>query len=143
MIPTNLRSELDQRRLVGWLRRCEEECSHLYTPPKSLPSRVLDVGTSLGCDEVRLMETRNIGPSRYTLLSHCWGGKVPEDSKTASATFRKRLKSIPIHTLTTNFRDSIRLTRFLGERYLWTDALCILQDSKEDWKREAAQMGTL
>jgi hypothetical protein len=145
MIPANLRSEPDQRRLVDWLRRCEEESSPLYAPPKSLPSRVLDVGTPLDCNdcnEVRLIETRNVGPSRYVILSHCWGGQVPEDSKTTSATLRKRFKSIPIHTLTTNFRDSIRLTRFLGERYLWIDALCILQDSKEDWKREASQMGT-
>jgi hypothetical protein len=30
--------------------------------------------------------------------------------------------------------------RSLSVRYLWIDSLCIIQDSKEDWAREAANM---
>lgn len=37
-------------------------------------------------------------------------------------------------------RDAIRITRKLDIRFLWVDALCILQDSKEDWVYEAAKM---
>jgi hypothetical protein len=32
------------------------------------------------------------------------------------------------------------VTRSLGIKYVWIDALCIKQDSAEDWAREAAKM---
>jgi hypothetical protein len=34
----------------------------------------------------------------------------------------------------------MNITRRLGLRYLWINSLCIIQDSKEDWIKEAAQM---
>jgi hypothetical protein len=33
------------------------------------------------------------------------------------------------------------MARFLEIRYLWIDALCILQDSVSDWEQESARMG--
>ena len=41
------------------------------------------------------------------------------------------------------FREAIDITRGLGERYIWIDSLCIVQDSHEDWAREAASMATV
>ncbi|KAH6876231.1 heterokaryon incompatibility protein-domain-containing protein [Alternaria rosae] len=41
-------------------------------------------------------------------------------------------------TRTTN--DAIALAREIGLRYLWIDALCIIQDDKDDWLRESSQM---
>jgi len=38
------------------------------------------------------------------------------------------------------FRDAITIVRKLSFRYLWIDALCIIQDSEEDWQKEAAVM---
>lgn len=46
-------------------------------------------------------------------------------------------------TLPQNFQDAIITVRTLGLRYLWIDALCIIQDSAQDWEHEAAQMGTV
>lgn len=37
-------------------------------------------------------------------------------------------------------RDAVILTRLLGIRYLWIDALCILQDSQGDWNEQGANM---
>lgn len=42
-----------------------------------------------------------------------------------------------------NFRDAVAMTRSLGFQYLWIDSLCILQDSREDWAREAVQMASI
>lgn len=36
--------------------------------------------------------------------------------------------------------DAIRVIQRLGYRFFWVDALCIVQDSKEDWLHEASQM---
>jgi hypothetical protein len=38
------------------------------------------------------------------------------------------------------FKDLITLSRELGIRYLWIDALCIIQDDETDWRKEAALM---
>jgi hypothetical protein len=40
-------------------------------------------------------------------------------------------------------QDAVVLTRELGLRYIWIDALCIVQDSREDFLRKAAVMGDL
>ena len=54
-----------------------------------------------------------------------------------------RTKHIRIDELPKTFRDAVMITRDLGIRYLWIDSLCILQDSTEDWEREAAKMATI
>jgi hypothetical protein len=37
-------------------------------------------------------------------------------------------------------QDAIRLTQELGIRYIWIDSICIIQDDKEDWEHESANM---
>jgi Heterokaryon incompatibility protein (HET) len=46
-----------------------------------------------------------------------------------------------ISQLPKNVQDAILMVRFLWIRYLWVDALCILQDSTTDWQLESAKMG--
>jgi hypothetical protein len=41
------------------------------------------------------------------------------------------------------FQDAVLITRRLKIKYLWIDSLCIIQDSLEDWAREAARMGDI
>lgn len=38
------------------------------------------------------------------------------------------------------FQDAIYIARKLGIRYLWIDALCIVQDDMDDWEAEAVAM---
>jgi hypothetical protein len=39
--------------------------------------------------------------------------------------------------------DAVTITRKLGQRYLWIDSLCIIQNSPEDWAKEAALMASV
>ena len=41
------------------------------------------------------------------------------------------------------FIDATIVADALGIKYLWIDALCIIQDSPEDWVREAGQMAAI
>lgn len=50
------------------------------------------------------------------------------------------MSRIPLDNFPLTFRDAILITRRLGYQYLWIDSLCIIQDSIEDWQREAASM---
>ena len=76
---------------------------------------------------------------RYNTLSHCWGGEVP--LTTTTATLGARKEEIPFTALPKTFQDAVIITRKLGIRYLWIDSLCILQDSRDDWRSESALMG--
>jgi len=50
------------------------------------------------------------------------------------------MTNIPWDQLTATFRDAITICRRLGIFYLWIDSLCIIQDSKDDWKDQASKM---
>ena len=59
------------------------------------------------------------------------------------STLKGLMNGIPIHQLSCTFQDAILVTRSLGARYLWIDALCIIQGDPEDWKTECASMMTV
>ncbi|KAF2670835.1 hypothetical protein BT63DRAFT_411923 [Microthyrium microscopicum] len=50
---------------------------------------------------------------------------------------------IPWLTLPATFRDAVKLTRYLGIRYLWIDCLCIIQDDTQDWVNQSPQMSNI
>ena len=65
-------------------------------------------------------------------------------SVTAGALENRRygwgIKNIPLSLLPRTIQDAIFVTRQLGIRYLWVDALCIIQDSPKDKMREIEEM---
>ena len=72
---------------------------------------------------------------RYVALSYVWGSSRSFTAREGNFKallrfdgFRRYLPSLP-----RTIRDAIELVRALGERYLWVDALCIIQDSKRSW----------
>lgn len=128
-------------------RSSHTRCSHTTSTNQNLskrraeidlPTRVLYVGTS-DSDNVQLFIS-NGAKGKYAALSHRWGNR-----ETTACTTTKTIDSwtsiIPMDSLSQLFRDAIFVTRRLGFLYLWIDSLCILQDSREDWEREAASMG--
>jgi hypothetical protein len=52
-------------------------------------------------------------------------------------------RAILMEQLPKTFIDAIEIVRNLGLRYVWIDSLCIIQDDKEDWRREAGKMGLI
>ncbi|KAI3331751.1 HET-domain-containing protein [Xylariaceae sp. AK1471] len=124
----------------GWVRDCCEnhnDCKRRLST--TLPTRVLDV--SLRGDVVFLCEPEQTQRGSYVALSHVWGGQVPIRTTTENINLFKggiRLDSLP-----KTFRDAVFMTRLLECQYLWIDSLCIIQDSKDDWAREAARMADI
>ena len=62
-------------------------------------------------------------------------------------TFKENLASHTValqsEALPQTFRDAIMITKTLGLNYLWIDSLCIIQDDKLDWQREASRMALI
>ncbi|KAH8746866.1 hypothetical protein F5882DRAFT_312155, partial [Hyaloscypha sp. PMI_1271] len=92
-----------------------------------LPTRVIDVGPNAGSQEPFLSIT-NGKEGSWIALSHCWGEYQPLRSTVATERIRKR----KITHLPPTFQDAVTIIRALGIRFLWIDALCILQESQHD-----------
>jgi hypothetical protein len=105
------------------------------------PSRLVDVEAFHGSSsDVRLIDNDGTA-ERYTTLSYCWG--KTRTFITTSRSLRLRQVRIRYKYLPKTFRDAIEITRQLGIRYIWIDALCIVQDDRRDWESESAKMGAI
>ena len=49
--------------------------------------------------------------------------------------------NIPFVRLSKTYQDALATTLALGVHHIWIDALCIIQDSPEDWNKESQKMG--
>jgi hypothetical protein len=128
----------------AWIRNCDSSHSDCVKHEDTeLPTRLLEVTVS-GSNDVRLCipRDRGEGTGRYIALSYCWG-RTPS-LQTTTDTIIEHQKGIPYRALPGTIQDAVRITRALGVRYLWVDALCIIQgeddNAKADWERESAKM---
>ena len=134
------RLEVDLARVRGWMRWCFQnhpQCrvkvssggpaeKHRQSNSYQLPSlRVIDVVDSCIVDKA---------PSSYLALSYVWGGvpnfRLTTSNRTALAQ-PGRLQEF-WRLLPKTIQDAIKVVRSLGERYLWVDSLCLIQNDPED-----------
>ncbi|KAK4451239.1 heterokaryon incompatibility protein-domain-containing protein [Podospora aff. communis PSN243] len=140
------RSETSSRAHMNLARGWLDQCNTHHDPcrrrdPEFIPTRLLDVGGPA----IRLALTNPDDRSKYTnycCLSHCWGG-VTDIPLLETDTLNSFVSEIDINTLPRTFQDAILITRQLHIRYLWIDSLCIIQNSADDWTKEAAVMGKI
>jgi hypothetical protein len=124
-----------------WLKLCVQAhglCTCTTDAYTRLPRRLVYVGSNVDEKNPYLYES-NGQFGRYATLSHRWP-KILQ-ARTTRDTIDDFKKRIPWSILPQTFRDAITVCRTLGVTFLWIDSLCIIQDSKEDWEVESAQMG--
>ncbi|KAF2103351.1 HET-domain-containing protein [Rhizodiscina lignyota] len=105
-----------------------------------LTTRVISVGCKDDFSDIHLYESQ-AEQEQYIALSHCWGR--PQHLVTKHDSLAERKKSIAWVEMPRTFQDAVRITRKLGQKYLWIDSLCIIQDDKNDWERESAKMASI
>ncbi|KAK0724525.1 heterokaryon incompatibility protein-domain-containing protein [Lasiosphaeris hirsuta] len=85
--------------------------------------------------------------SRYAALSYCWGEKDELGQnpplRATSPTWSSLRSGIPFFDLPLTIQQAIMVCRCLDIKYVWIDALCILQDDISDWENEAKKMATV
>jgi hypothetical protein len=123
-------------RLKGWLHVCENEhpklVDHVQTSLKLgiTTLRVIDT------EENRICEVETSCP--YICLSYVWGPPIANPILLTTAT-KTRMETIDglVNNgidLPPTIKDAMKVTRDIGLRYLWVDALCIIQDDDDDKK---------
>ncbi|CAI9630879.1 unnamed protein product [Alternaria burnsii] len=121
-----------------WLRTCyTEHCGCCSSSMQFVPTRLLDLGTR-DTDDIRLVAGSDIGHVTYAALSYCWGS-VPQLVLTSEnqTEFKKR---VPFESLSRVAQDAATVCRGMSVRYLWIDAMCIMQGPEGDFHQEAGRM---
>jgi Heterokaryon incompatibility protein (HET) len=120
------------------------ECTNMHPPCKapqtiSLPTRVLDVGSVI--DDTIFLLISEDRKARYVTLSYCWGGQ--QEVVANESSWEVMTQGIALSVLPKTIQDAVTVTRKLSLQYLWVDALCIKQDSEEDWASESSKMSDI
>ncbi|KAF4989058.1 hypothetical protein FGRMN_9388 [Fusarium graminum] len=127
---------VDTTRILHWISSCEQ----LHGPACALTDTLHFDEAFRGLHALRLVDVQDnclvekTSHVRYIALSYVWG---------AVSNFRLTMANRPAllipgsvekvgHLIPDTIRDAIELTRRLGCRYLWVDALCLLQNDAED-----------
>ncbi|KAM5358399.1 hypothetical protein ACJZ2D_015329 [Fusarium nematophilum] len=132
----------------SWYGSCHDnhpQCQLICSPKAAkgwLPSRVLDIGLE-GKEIVKLKHTNEDGLDLlqpYITLSYRWGIKAQKLMLLSSNMKTLQQQGLPLQTFPPTFQDLVVVACSLSIRYLWIDALCLIQDSAEDWEREVPTM---
>ena len=129
-------------QLKQWLNNCDHNhgpvCnSYRGSGPRyagEIPIVVIDVA-----DNCLVEATSAV---KYFTLSYVWG--TAEMSKTVRANYAARLRKGGLGSMfPATIADAIALVRSLGERFLWIDALCIVQDDNIRKQNDIKQMDVI
>lgn len=129
-------------KIASWIDQCKTHPKCQWSGRDVMAGRLICVGPSDGSREPYLIDSEDT-PRKYVALSYCWGSTKPLVTTVENLNAHKR--SIPMQMLPRTVRDAISITRRLGVEFLWVDALCIVQDSKdaEDWQLESSKMDAI
>ncbi|KAF2802742.1 uncharacterized protein BDZ99DRAFT_576624 [Mytilinidion resinicola] len=123
-----------------WMQECEtthESCCK-GANESWYPARLLDSGDGIGLDRVRLMKPElehPLGPYATVLHHpHC-----DSQIKLLKRNHDDFLHSIPLSNLPKTWSDAMTIAKRLGIRYIWIDALCVLQDCEEEQQQNSFQ----
>jgi hypothetical protein len=105
-----------------------------------MPTRVIDVGeTKEEPTSVRLVSTKGMR-EKYIALSYCWGSDTAGILTLSSSTYTTITQGVKMSELARTHREAVFLAHAIGIRYIWIDALCIIQGDVADWERESKIM---
>lgn len=128
---------VDAELIKLWLSRCEKQHSLCSQRKKgSYPPGLILIDTQKMC----LIPVALSIPIRYIALSYVWGDVFqPTLTKAVLETWVSdgQLRDLQVPK---TIRDAIQLAQMIGYRYVWVDALCIVQDDAASRHGQISQM---
>ncbi|KAI8934136.1 hypothetical protein NX059_008891 [Plenodomus lindquistii] len=128
----------------AWVDECLQDHGNLCSLPSSDASGDESEGP-VRLKAVDVKERRVVylpSGAQYVALSYCWPREPGLTSLRSVDLSVEGAVSIP-NGLSRTFDDACRVVDELGERYIWVDALCIVQDDPEDKVIQISQMNLI
>ena len=125
-------------------RRCIKTRKKLWSLRKrsrGLPTRLLEIGSKGEANVILrdIVDASKVArlPREYLFaaLSYCWGSPNA-NVRLLKANMEEFRRGIALANLPATIQDAIYVVRAMGLQYIWIDALCIIQDDRDDQKRE-------
>jgi hypothetical protein len=130
-------------RFLKWLDSCEASNQHRTSHEDDVS--LIDIHEKLELFS-RVIDTRRLRVAyapkgcRYVALSYVWGGQNYSQLTANNAKSLEQDGSIDLKSFPRSIRDAISLCRELGERYLWVDSMCIIQDTQDKhWQMKSME----
>jgi hypothetical protein len=133
-------SESCYEMIRNWIHNCtsqHQSCN--ASGPKQRPSRLLDLEFD-NTNDVKLV-TGDSSAMSYATLSYSWGSV--EQLMLLRTNLMDFMQRIPFADLSNVAQDAVKVCRGLSIRYLWIDALCIIQGEDGDFEQEAPRMNDI
>ncbi|RKL28176.1 hypothetical protein BFJ72_g12636 [Fusarium proliferatum] len=134
---TSIKEQFDRcrRHHTKCRKRARENQQNL-----AIPKRLLDVG-QLGDPVIGLLEASDDARVSFAIGSYVWGNGLKKNAIQRAQTTKENIgyrmaSGIEVTGLPKSIQDLIEVTRQIGLRYLWLDALCIVQDDTDDAKHQ-------
>ncbi|KAH6886191.1 HET-domain-containing protein [Thelonectria olida] len=136
-IPTEPLHHPDSLHLSqSWFETCCRDHISCRPPnPDFRPTRLVQI---INDKEVKVILPSQTACGPYVAFSHCWG--KAKTLKLLQSNLAQLCSGIQVTDLPESYKEAIRMCRGLKLDHIWIDSLCIIQDSVDDWRREAAMM---
>ncbi|PQE33590.1 heterokaryon incompatibility protein [Rutstroemia sp. NJR-2017a WRK4] len=139
-LDTQVNSLRAYQQIRTWLRECVQHKKCGPVQPSLLPTRVIEVSPGEHPEYPRLYAAKG-AVGYYAALSYCWG--ADQKGLTTLHNLDSRFQHLDTSALSQTIQDAITCTKNMGMKYLWINALCIIQDSVDDKVFELASMGRI
>ncbi|KAJ4289051.1 hypothetical protein N0V90_011393 [Kalmusia sp. IMI 367209] len=137
------RKEIEQRInldiVKSWLNNCDHNhgsaCNHPRSQKRaanSMPLNFIDVQNQ------RLVSATS--DEKYFALSYTWGRVDMFQTLKSNFDVRKQSGSLATIQFPKTIKDAMSFVLSLGERYLWVDAICLVQDDQAQMSRDVPNM---
>ncbi|KAF5001737.1 hypothetical protein FDECE_10870 [Fusarium decemcellulare] len=138
--------------MKNWIYACSRKhgpkCHIIYSIGEDF--RKLVESTYFGVVDVEDMRLKSLPmdgnfPRRYVALSYVWGQRPLGDSSCTTRSnvmirIQRRGLDKAWDQLPKTIQDVLLLVKWMGERYVWIDSLCIVQNSNTSWELNARAM---
>ncbi|OOF97382.1 hypothetical protein ASPCADRAFT_166162 [Aspergillus carbonarius ITEM 5010] len=131
--------QLDLSWVRSWAQLCQvhhgEACELADADPQTQLNLIRFVNVRDRC--VETLTNVRLSEAPYLALSYVWGGPQAFQLEKSTTIQLEQPGSLPAGALAQTIEDALSLTHSLGFKYIWIDALCIIQDCPDD---KAAQI---
>jgi hypothetical protein len=130
---SNIPARIDLEQIRQWRQICQtthgDGCNNRHS---ELLVRHLDELTLIDVESLSLATLPSHTP--YVALSYVWGNVSMLKAFQSNLGDLKQPGALQRHagSIPDTIRDAIHLVKSVGERYLWVDCLCIVQDQEEE-----------